>query len=72
MSLNPSDNNLFKRLYTIIKNKYNNLSDNILLKIQTNIFNNKLENNPYISSDFYIIILFIYMIKIKMIIIVKY
>ena len=52
MSINPMDNNLFKRLYTAIKNTSENLSEEILLKIEANIFNNKLANDVYTASDF--------------------
>ena len=53
MSINPMDNNLFKRLYTaIVKNTSENLSEEILLKIEANIFNNKLANDVYTASDF--------------------
>ena len=61
MSINPMDNNLFKRLYTVIKNTPENLSEEILLKIEGNIFNNKLANDVYTASDFlYNYIIYLY------------
>lgn len=51
MSLNPLDNNLFKKLYTIIKTNSENITTKVLMKIEKNIFNNKLSNNIYTASD---------------------
>ena len=61
MSINPIDNNIFKRLYTIIKTKPENLLETVLLKIETIIFNNLLKNDASKSADFlYNYIIYLY------------